>query len=131
MTVYVLDTNVWSDVARGIGKAGRKLSTIPMPRVLVAAPALYELRRVPPTAAAWKALNRLVTHITSFYEVTPFDVVAANHAADLANTLRAKGRTLHHIDMMVAGIAIARGATLVTRDKDFAKAPGLKIESWT
>lgn len=126
----MLDTNVWSDVARGIGKAGRKLATVPIPRVLLAAPALYELRRVPQTATAWKALSRLVAHITAFYEVAPFDAAAATFAVDLANALRAKGRTPHHIDVMIAGIALARGATLVTRDEDFAKAPRLKVENW-
>ena len=30
-----------------------------------------------------------------------------------------------------AGIAIAQGATLVTRDKDFAGVANLKIENWT
>ena len=33
---FVLDTNVWSEVARGIGRAGRKLSTVPLTTGLVA-----------------------------------------------------------------------------------------------
>jgi predicted nucleic acid-binding protein len=65
------------------------------------------------------------------YDVAPFDQRAAEAAAAFANTLKARGRALHHIDVMVAGIAIARDDTLVTRDKDFARAPGLKVESWT
>jgi predicted nucleic acid-binding protein len=63
--------------------------------------------------------------------IAAFDIHAASAAADLAHTMRAKGQTLHHIEVMIAGIAIARGATLVTRDKDFAKTADAKFETWT
>lgn len=127
---YVPDTNVWSDIARGVGRAGRKLSSVPMTRVLIAAPALYELRRLPRTSPAWKALDRFLVHILAHYEIAPLDADSAEAAAKLANTLATQGRVIHHLDTLIAGIAITRGAILVTRDKDFAKAPGLKVESW-
>jgi predicted nucleic acid-binding protein len=130
VTLYVLDTNVWSDIARGIGKAGRKLSVVPVGQVLIAAPALYELRRIPKTSVAWSALDRFTATILSIYEIAPFDHDAAEAAARAANALRTKGRTLQHLDILIAGIALARSAALVTRDKDFASVPGLRIESW-
>jgi len=127
-TRYVLDTNAWSDVLRGAGRVGRKLSSVPLARVLLAAPALYELRRG--SAAKEAAYGRGIDEFARTYAVAQLDRVAAEAAAQTALWMRRTGRTLHHLDALIAGIAIARGAILVTRDKDFAKAPGLKIESW-
>ena len=91
---YVLDTNVWSDIARGVGKAGRKLSAVPMTHVLLAAPALYELRGLPRTAIAWKALDRFITDAVALYEIAPLDAASAEEAAKLANRLTSQGRKL-------------------------------------
>lgn len=129
--LYLLNTNAWSDAARGVGRVGRKLSVIPLSQILIASPVLYELRRVPRTAAAWKTLNRFVSDMVKLYEVASFDADAVEAAIDLSVAMRAKGRNLHHLDIMIAGIAIARGATLVTRDKDFASAPRLPLEDWS
>jgi predicted nucleic acid-binding protein len=45
--------------------------------------------------------------------------------------LRPRTPARAHLDALIAGIAVARGATLVSRDKDFARAPGIKLENWT
>lgn len=126
--LYVLDTNAWSDVLRGAGKVGRKLSTVPSVRVLLAAPVLYELRRG--AVARETAFKRGIDQLVQTYAVATLDGDAAEAAARLSLSLRRAGRMIHHLDALIAGIAIARGATLVTRDKDFAKAPGLTVESW-
>lgn len=128
---FVLDTNVWSEVARGIGRAGRKLSTVPLTKVVIPAPAIYELMRLPSSSPAKRALARFLDHVVNTYEVAPLDRAAAEAAAAIANALTAKGRQISHLDTMIAGIAIARGATLVTRDKDFKGVAGLKIEDWS
>lgn len=127
---FVLDTNVWSEIARGVGRAGRKLSTVPLTQVVIPAPALYELMRLPSSSPAKKALVRFIEHVVSTYEVAPFDRAAAEAAAHIANTLTAKGRQISHLDAMIAGIAIARSAVLVTRHKDFTGVTGLKVEIW-
>lgn len=128
---YVLDTNVWSDIARGIGRAGRKLSSVPIAHVLAPAPALYELRRLPAKSPAKKALDRFIDNVMSSYAVAALDQAAAEEAAKIANNLAAKGRQIHHLDTMIAGIAISCGAILVSRDKDFAGVSNLKIEDWS
>lgn len=128
--IYVLDTNVWSDIARGNGRAGRKLASVPMANVLAPAPALYELRRLPAKSPAKPALERFIENVILAYEIAPLDQAAAEEAAALANALASKGRQIHHLDTLIAGIAIARGATLVTRDKDFKGATKLKTENW-
>jgi len=48
--------------------------------------------------------------------VAPFDTEAARHAADLMATRKRKGRPGEARDTMIAGIALARHATLATRN---------------
>ncbi len=129
--IYVLDTNAWSDIARGVGNAGRKLASAPLANVLVPAPALYELRRLPASSPAKRALDRFIDEVMSLYEVAPLDREAAEEAAKLANAMAKRGRHIQHLDTLIAGIALARGATLVTRDKDFKGVANLKIEDWS
>jgi len=48
--------------------------------------------------------------------VLPFDANAATHAAQLAADRKARGRPVDMRDTFIAGIALARRATLVTRN---------------
>ena len=48
--------------------------------------------------------------------VAPFDTLAAEAAASLAATRQADGRTVDFRDAQIAGIAMARNATIATRN---------------
>jgi predicted nucleic acid-binding protein len=127
---YVLDTSAWSDALRG-GRTGRKLSSTPVARILLAAPVLYELRRGAVHAANAKALQKAIDDIKLVHEVAPFDDASAEAAARIATAQRSKGRQIQHLDTMIAGIAQAQGAVLVTRDKDFKGIANLSVEDWS
>lgn len=129
--MFVLDTNAWSDVARGNGRVGRKLSTVPINKVIVAAPVIYELRRLPKTSSAWPVISKFTSFMLDLYQVAPLDAASAEGAATLSHLATKKGRTLHHLDVLIAAIAQARGATLVTRDRDFKGVVGLQVEDWS
>lgn len=61
-----------------------------------------------------------------------FDIVAAEHAADLMASRRLKGRTGEYRDTMIAAIALATGATLATRNTaHFADLSVPVINPWT
>jgi predicted nucleic acid-binding protein len=47
--------------------------------------------------------------------VASFDAAAAEHASDLMSARRAKGRSVDLRDTMIAGVALARHASLATR----------------
>ncbi len=127
---YVLDTSAWSDALRG-GRTGRKLASTAVSRVLLAAPVLYELRRGAVRAANAKALRQAIDDIRLVHAVAPFDEAAALEAVRIAAAQAAKGRQIHHLDTMIAGIAASVNATLVTCDKDFKGIAGLQIEDWS
>ena len=63
--------------------------------------------------------------------VAVFDVRAAEQAAQLAADRKARGRPAELRDTFIAGIAIARGATLATRNaKHFEDLPTPIVNPW-
>jgi toxin FitB len=63
--------------------------------------------------------------------IAVFDVRAAEQAAHLAADRKARGRPVDMRDTFIAGIAIARGATLATRNaKHFEDLPTPVVNPW-
>jgi tRNA(fMet)-specific endonuclease VapC len=77
---------------------------------------------------AQQVLALTLQHMTQF-QVVPFDATAAT---EFDRLLATKGlRRIGRGDLLIASIALANQATLVTRNrKDFQKVPGLRIENW-
>lgn len=99
---------------------------------LLATPVLYEV-------ASGIALSRSRSETEAFrslvakFAIVAFDELAAAKAAEVRAELVRLGRTKSHIDVMIAGMALAGGHTLVTRDKDFdviSAALGLQLEAY-
>lgn len=63
--------------------------------------------------------------------IAVFDARAAEQAAQLAAERKARGRPVDIRDTFIAGIAIAHGATLATRNaKHFADLPTPVVNPW-
>ena len=61
-----------------------------------------------------------------------FDREDARIAGKIRTDLRGRGKPIGPYDLLIAGQALARGLTVVTRNTgEFARVEGLKIESWT
>lgn len=61
----------------------------------------------------------------------PFDDPAADFYGQIRADLEAKGTPIGPNDLMIAAIARARGATLVTHNvKEFKRVEGLRFEDW-
>jgi tRNA(fMet)-specific endonuclease VapC len=65
-------------------------------------------------------------------DVMPWDTAAATCYGELCSSLETQGINLSDFDMMIAAHAVALKATLVSRDKAFARIPKqrLKLEVW-
>lgn len=62
----------------------------------------------------------------------PFDDEAASAAARIRHELEKSGCVIGPHDTQIAGLALSRGWTLVTSNKDeFSRVAGLKLEDWT
>ena len=63
--------------------------------------------------------------------IAQFDLAAAQHAADLMAARQKRGRSVDLRDTLIAGIVIAHGAALATRNTDhFADLPVRVINPW-
>ena len=65
------------------------------------------------------------------FESLPFDDAAAEHYGVIRAQLRRAGTPIGANDMLIAAIALAADATLVTRNRgEFHRIAGLRVQSW-
>ncbi len=135
MTMYVLDSNVFSEISN------------PQPNPQVKAKYLEHVNEIYVATTVWHELNyglnimpigkkRKIVETFLYAEVATFPILsydkqsATIHAQIRANS-RKKGKTLAFADSQIASIAMANNAVLVTRNvSDFEGVGGLKIENW-
>lgn len=94
---------------------------------VVKAELLYGARYSQKVAANLNKLERFFAPFNSL----PFDDEAADQYGVLRAQLRREGRPIGGNDMMIAAIALAARAILVTRNRrEFERVPGLRVETW-
>ena len=72
-----------------------------------------------------------VLQILSNLIIWHFDAESAEKSGEIDGGLCKQGKKIDTVDSMIAGIAIAKGERLLTRNiKDFSKIVGLDIESY-
>ena len=122
--IYVFDTNVLSEVMRAIPDpdVGAWLSACPADAMFTTAISLgeilYGIRRLPQGARRHRLERAAQAMFVQEFEgrVLPFDAIAAELYADMRVERTRSGRPLAAEDGMIAAIAKARGAVVVTRD---------------
>ena len=133
MTVWMLDTNIVSHVIKGDRREiVDRLIALPIEDVAISSVTEAELLYGLAKRGYPKALSERVRQFLLRADVLPLDHDVAKTYGDLRTACEAKGVTLAPLDMMIAAHAAAIDATLVTRDKAFARVPhALRIEDWT
>lgn len=64
-------------------------------------------------------------------DVVAFDAEDAHAAGRLRATLQARGTPIGPYDILIAGQALARDLTLITRNtREFSRVEGLRVENW-
>ncbi len=84
--------------------------------------------------SARKAANaaRLEAFLAGPLDLLPFDDEDARVAGEIRATLEASGTPIGAYDVLIAGQALRRGATLVTANvAEFARVAGLAWENWS
>lgn len=85
------------------------------------------------TLKAGSSIRRtIVSGLLANLGQVPFDHEAAQESARIRIDLEARGAVIGPIDLLIAGTALSRGATLVTNNtKEFSRVKGLRLADWT
>ena len=131
MTLYLLDTNIISDLIRNPqGKAAKRIARIGEDNICTSIIVAAELRY----GCAKSGSNRLrkaVEDLLDEINVLPFDVPADTDYGGIRSELEAAGTPIGGNDLLIAAHAHATGATVVTANVDeFKRIHGLKVENW-
>ena len=116
--IYLLDTNICIYYLNGKSERLRQHFA----ELLVGA-----VRHVNPI----KRLTTIQPFIHRF-DSLPFDDSAANAYALLRSHLEKQGQPIGPLDMLIAAIALANNATLVTHNtREFSRVQNLMLEDWS
>jgi tRNA(fMet)-specific endonuclease VapC len=139
--VTALDTDVWSDLVNRVPQVVVRTAVIPADRqvvpVVVAEEALRgQLAGV--RAAQAHAKPAVLVRAYAFLHET-LDLLRevrvlpyTTEADDLFRQWRSQGIRIGTRDLRIAAVAVAHGATLVTRTaRDFRLVPGLSLDVWS
>jgi tRNA(fMet)-specific endonuclease VapC len=129
--MYVLDTNTLIYFFKGIGKVADRLLNEPPSALGIPAIVLFELQvGIRKSASPRKRIEQL-KELTSAVRILPFGVKEAESASLIRTRLEKKGRSIGPYDILIAGTALAHGATLVTHNTaEFARIENLTIKDW-
>ena len=128
----MLDTNICVDILlRRSPEIRRRVKRTVTGEVAVSSIVVAELwtgvmKSSAPTVKA-EALHRFLV----FVAVLDWPAEAAQVYGDIRARLKASGRSIGALDLLIAAHAIHEKATLVTHNRvEFRRVPGLKIENW-
>ena len=123
--MIVVDSDVLIDALRGRAPAARRIELeLGTGALATTAITLFELR----SGARTDRSARQVEDLLSALVVLPFDHEAADKAAAVRLHLEAAGTPIGMADYLIAGICLARSASLLTRNRaHFERVRGLLL----
>ena len=132
--MYLLDTNICIDFLRGELADGYRLmrqmprESFKLPSVVVAE-LLLGVEKAP---ARWRALEqRMVGVFLDEFDVVGFDENCSRTYARIRAELERRGQIIGPMDLLIASIAVANNAVLVTNNiREFSRVPGISLEGW-
>jgi tRNA(fMet)-specific endonuclease VapC len=116
--IIALDTNVAVAALNRDPKVRDRLANIDAADVLIPAPVVAELMFGARCSARAVENAAKVEALVAAFVVAPFDIHAARLFGAMKAALRRKGTPKQDLDLVIASIAVACGATLVTHDRD-------------
>ncbi len=126
-TLYMLDTNMVSYIAKGHSKAARarmlnlEEDEVVCLSVITEAEIRYGLAKRPEATALLERMEWFLAAV----RVVPWGRDEAKVYGALRAKLESSGKTLENMDLQIAAHALATGAVLVTNDKAFAQVDDL------
>lgn len=131
MTLYILDTNVVSEMIHGpAGSVALRIAEVADSAVSTSIVVAGELR----FGAERKGSPKLTARVEEALElipVLPLGGDADRYYGRLRADLERRGTPISANDMLIAAHTLSLGATLVTNNvREFVRVEGLEIENW-
>jgi tRNA(fMet)-specific endonuclease VapC len=124
------DSSFLIDLLRSVPAAVLKVSELEKTGEELATPALCAAEILRGARLGAKREIERTEDLLAQLEVLPFDLETAREAANVAAECHKRGRVVPLLDCAIAATARQHRARLVTRDADFARIPGLSIETY-
>jgi len=129
--MYVLDTNTLIYYFKGQGQVAQNLAKIPAQEIIIPTIVLFELQVGIAKSTSPAKRTQQLQQILNRVNLVSFDKDAAVAAAKIRADLEQKGTPIGSIDVLIAGIAVAFQATLVTHNiNEFSRVSGLSLVDW-
>jgi tRNA(fMet)-specific endonuclease VapC len=129
---WLLDTNICIAFLNGSEPAIRdRLLALPASEVYLCSVVKAELLYGARHGYRVEENLRTLEHFFEPFSSLPFDDEGAARYGVVRSQLRREGRPIGANDLLIASIAIANDAVLVTRnDAEFRRVEGLQVETW-
>jgi tRNA(fMet)-specific endonuclease VapC len=129
--MFALDTNTLIYFFKGAGRVKDHLLATPPREIAIPAVVVYELEVGVARSAQPGRRRAQLEDFLALTAILPLDRAAAKRAAEIETALSGEGSRIEPLDALIAGTALAHGATLVTHNiGEFARVSGLKLVDW-
>ena len=132
MTRYLLDTNHLGAAIRAVSPVRERIQQLVRQgdRFGTCVPVLCELEVGLQQLADLEAARRRLTTLLKVVRIWPLEADLAESYGRIWLELRAAGRALSQVDIMLSAFARQMKLTLLTSDRDFEALPDLTTENW-
>ncbi len=128
---YLLDTNILIYAYRHMGGCFERLRDTPAERIALCSVNIFELEYGMAQSERPQTMRLFVNELLGRHVMLDLTVQAAKQAGYLRAHLRKLGTSIGEYDLLIAGIALSNGLTLVTHNtNEFSRVPGLQLEDW-
>jgi tRNA(fMet)-specific endonuclease VapC len=129
--MYVLDTNTLIYFFRGEGRVAYTLLSQSPANITIPIIAVYEIQVGIGKSSKPRVLSQQFEELTQSVEVLDIGRREAEAAADIRAQLEQSGTPIGPYEILIAGICLAHGGTLVTHNTaEFSRVAGLHITDW-
>ena len=131
MSLRLLDSNIWISIAKGESRAVSSIKRFKPSQVISCAIVQAELEFCARKSQRVEANLAVLDQLLRPFRSLPFDDRAADYYGTIRALLERAGTPIGGNDLMIAAIALANDAIVVTNNTaEFQRVPGLRLEVW-
>ena len=128
---YLLDTDTLIYVFKRAGNCLAQLDRQNDSDIAISTINLFELEYGMGKSDNRVKMDSYVASLCRRYAVLDFDRAASQQAGVIRALMHTRGKPIGPYDIQMAGIALSKNLTIVTRNKrEFERVPGLQVENW-